>query len=196
MEPCSDLRLGHQCVAPARSGISADGRVARAVLGNDRPRSGDLPRVLHERPRRHLRTGLSGHHDVRALDERGGAHLPGRRAVPRACPQRHAHQRHHVAHTSQRPRPAARDSRQLLSQAVSGVRRRCRGARGHSRRSRSGPISRRSSAPASKKRRRRPRWSRNGWSKTMRRCNSETPARWRRSTIRSWCSSGAPSIRT
>ena len=38
-------------------------------------------------------------------------------------------------------------------------------------------------------------WSRSGWSKTMRRCSSAAPGRWRRSTIRSWCWSGAPSIR-
>ncbi len=38
-----------------------------------------------------------------------------------------------VAHTGQRPRPAARDSRQLLSHAVSGVPGRRRGPGGHSR---------------------------------------------------------------
>ena len=197
MEPGADLCLGHQCVAAAGSRCFS-GWSSRAS------RSGPRSRAVRSNFR------------VFFMSDRGGIYALG---YPVITPFGHlmnvaeliflagvlylalvlggdAHQRPDVAHTGQRPRPAARDSRQLLSQAVSGVRGRRRGAGGDSGDRDPRPISRRSSAPASKKRRRRPRWSRSGWSKTMRRCSSAAPARWRRSTIRSWCSSGAPSIRT
>ena len=87
MEPGADLCLRYQCVVAAGSGVSAVGRIAGAVLGHDLTRSGDLPRVLHERPRRDLRAGLSGHHPVRPPDERGGADLPGRRPLPGSGPR-------------------------------------------------------------------------------------------------------------
>ena len=99
------------------------------------------------------------------------------RALPRAArPARRSSARSTLADAGERPRAAARDPLQLLPQAVPRVRAPAPSCRCSSWRSPRAPTSRRSSAPASRKRRRGRRPSRSGWSKTTRRCSSAAPA--------------------
>ena len=73
LEPRADLRVGHAGLDAAGPGLPAAGGVANAVLGHARSRRPDVPRVLPERSRRHLRARLSGHQLDRPPDQPRGA---------------------------------------------------------------------------------------------------------------------------
>ena len=137
------LRLRHQRLDPARTGVPADGAIARAVLGHCRARQRAIFRVYFLNDRGGIYAlGYPVITHVRPLDERGGA----RSSWPGCCTSlvivgATIINASHFAHAGQRPRLASRNSGELLSQAVSGVRAGRRGARSSFWRSRCGPIS-------------------------------------------------------
>ena len=121
MESGADLRVGHARVDASRSRLPAARQIARAVLGHARSRRPDVPRVLPERSRRHLRARLSGHQLGGPSDQPGGTGDAGGGAVRHAARRVDAVQRPRRADGRGRPRAASRGAIQLLPQAVPGV---------------------------------------------------------------------------
>ena len=184
---------GH--LAAARRGVRTRGGVARAVLDDADARRRTIPRVSRERSRRHLCAGVPRGDLVRPSRQPRGAGRPRRGAVRRA-PARRIAVRAGDQHPARRARVrCSANSVRASTGSCSWPTSRWRSFLLPFSRLPCGRTSPRRRAPASRTPRPEPRRSHSGSSRTTPRFSSWAPAP-RPSTIRSWCSSAARSIRT